>query len=413
MNFRYIQNCPSCGAPIELDEADRVIDCDFCDGKNYMIHDKPLRFILPHLIPREIDPEDIFYIPYLRFKGHIYSCQGKEVTHKIIDTTQLGIKDNTLPVSLGLRPQAMKIKPVSAHDEGGYLRLTEKAKAIFQKAAKLTSSFSKGEGQLYHRAFIGETISYIYLPVYFKFDILYDGVLNRMISNKTPYQQMKENRITFNKVWLPRFISLRCPHCAETMHGETDSIVLECKNCDSLWYEELGKLTRAPSYGFQGGPDSHYLPFWKIEGESENVNLRSFADFLKISNHPVVIQKKHEMQKMCYYIPAFKLKPQKFLALSKRMTVSQLKISLHNFTPTGTIHPANLPLDEAVQSLKTVLAYSILDKKMFFPHLSEVQIQANNSQLVYLPFIRKGLDLQQKDTLVSVNISNLRYGRSM
>ena len=82
------------------------------------------RFALPDKAPGHIAKEDLVYVPYLRFKGSIYYCQGHEVQHAVIDTTRLAIDGARLPASLGLRPQAMKIVPVNADHSGRFVRQT-------------------------------------------------------------------------------------------------------------------------------------------------------------------------------------------------------------------------------------------------------------------------------------------------
>ncbi|MEE4240689.1 MAG: hypothetical protein V2I36_04440, partial [Desulfopila sp.] len=166
MELSYIQSCPSCGAPVEVAEADKLVLCRYCDNQNYLVSSGPLRFVLPDVIPGSIAEERILYIPYLRFKGHIYSCLGASLQHKIVDTTQLGYNSTVLPASLGLRPQAMQIRLAGADYRGRFVRLTEQVRHIFAKAAKLTQAFQESQESLYHRSFIGETISYIYLPTY-------------------------------------------------------------------------------------------------------------------------------------------------------------------------------------------------------------------------------------------------------
>ena len=121
MDLTIQQNCPSCGARIELHEADRLIRCPYCEGQNLMTSRGVFRFVLPDKAPSHISRREMFYAPYLRFKGNIYYCKGKQQKYKVVDTTQKGINMGILPPSLGLRPQAMHISPVTESTKGIFL----------------------------------------------------------------------------------------------------------------------------------------------------------------------------------------------------------------------------------------------------------------------------------------------------
>lgn len=120
MDLTIHQNCPSCGAEIELHEADRLIQCPYCEVKNFMVNRGLLRFVLPDKAPVHIDRSEMFYAPYLRFKGNIYYCKGKYLKYRVIDTTQRGMNSGVLPPSLGLRPQAVRISLVTDMVRGSF-----------------------------------------------------------------------------------------------------------------------------------------------------------------------------------------------------------------------------------------------------------------------------------------------------
>ncbi len=415
MELSIEQSCPSCGAPVALNEADRVIQCGFCDVKNYMVVKGPLRFVLPDKAPDTVRREDLFYIPYLRFKGHIFSCQGREVGYKVIDTTHLGITTKFLPLSLGLRPQAMKVIPATANITGQFVRLTEKVRTVFTKAALLTSAFSKaGTQPLYHRAFIGETVSYIYLPTYIDDDRLYDAVLNREIGSIRVGDTLFQKMGRFRSRWEPRFLSTICPHCAEALEGEHDSLALTCPNCVSIWSERDGRFEKIDwEMVASVRDDSRYLPFWKITPDVEGLNLSSFADFLRLTNHPVVIKKEHEKIPLTFWVPAFKVRPKFLLHLSKGLTLTQNRILEGEQQALSGLYPVTLPFSEAMQALKSILAKSGLNKKKLFPQLPDVSFQVRNSHLTYLPFNDRGHDLVQEHTGVTMAKAVLRFARSM
>jgi hypothetical protein len=417
MELTIEQSCPSCGAPIELHEGNRLIKCPFCDGGNYQISGGLSRLVLPDKAPGHIPREDLAYVPYLRFKGNIFSCLGNHVDYKVIDTTHQGIHVTDLPLSLGLRSQAMKIFPVTDAISGRFFPLTEKIAAIFTKATELASIFSnEGVEPLYHRAFIGETISCIYLPVYLQNGSLYDAVLNRPLCDAQIVAGLPQQATPCNPAWAPRFLATVCPHCAETLTGEPDSLMLACHNCDSLWAESNGAFH--PLTWEIVRSDHHedtpvYLPFWKIRPKVTGIALASFGDFLRLTNQPVVVKKEHDVQELCFWIPAFKIRPNIFLQLAKRMTIVQARIPKGGREMAKMMSSVTLPSSEAVQSLKTVLADSTMDKRHFLPRLPTVTFQEQQTDLVYLPFISTGFDLVQEQTSVSVPSTVLQFGRSL
>lgn len=413
MELSYFQDCPTCGAPVELAEADKVVDCRYCDGRNYMVSKLPLRFVLPNTVGETIAQEDIIHIPYLRFKGHVYSCMGSELEHKIIDTTHIGCNSEKIPASLGLRPQAMQIRLVGADHRGHFAGLTEKVKDIFARAARLTDAFSDNRDTVYHRSFIGETISCIYLPVYFRDERMMDGVLNRDIATDLPADLLMSKSSMVKREWLPAFIPTICPHCAAALSGARDSLVMECRNCESLWQEKNGRFERISFSCIAAETGDRFLPFWRIVVSAEGLQLKNFADFLRITNQPVVINDRHENLELNFWVPAFKIRPKYFLNISRNLTVSQYRIPEKTGAMGKNLYPVTLPVEEAVQAIKAILTSAVIKKRDFIPSLPGISLKERHTALVYLPFHAFGHDLVQDHTSVTLSEKVFQYGRLM
>ena len=101
------------------------------------------RFVLPWSLPPDIQVKDLFFLPYLRFKGTILYASSGGFKHKIVDTTRLGVDCLNLPISLRLRPQAMKVKPIVADMGGRFVGQTIKMETIFSQAVKIVDLFAK------------------------------------------------------------------------------------------------------------------------------------------------------------------------------------------------------------------------------------------------------------------------------
>ena len=136
MGFTVEQDCPQCGGAIDLDETDRILRCPYCGTENFLYTPDHFRFVLPHNSP----DKEITYAPYLRFKGNVYFCMDLDIGHRVVDITHTGVSLNGLPSSLGLRPQAMKMKFFSQSTQGSFLKFSLKATDIVSKAAALTSA---------------------------------------------------------------------------------------------------------------------------------------------------------------------------------------------------------------------------------------------------------------------------------
>ena len=244
MDLTIHQNCPSCGARIELHEADRLIRCPYCEVKNFMVTRGPLRFVLPDKVPAHIDRSEILYAPYLRFKGNIFYCKGKHQKYKVVDTTQRGMNGRALPPSLGLRPQAMVVMLVTEEINGTFLPQTVKARVLLERAALLTEIDSDTiRAPFYNRAFIGETLSCIYLPLYIDDEVLYDGVTNKPLAKGGSPEKLRKSGIAYRSKWKPHFLATLCPQCGDSLSGEQDSLVLSCYNCHSSWEERQGNFS--------------------------------------------------------------------------------------------------------------------------------------------------------------------------
>ena len=415
MDLTIHQNCPSCGAEIELSEADRLIRCPYCDVQNFMVTRGPLRFVLPDKAPDHIRREDMFYAPYLRFKGNIYYCKGKHLKYKVVDTTQQGMDGSSLPPSLGLRPQAMPVSLVTDEVDGHFLRQTIKAKALLERAARLTVIDSeKIKEPFYHRAYVGETLSCIYLPLYIDQDVLYDAVTNTVLGKGDSIEKMQAHAMGYKSSWAPHFLATLCPHCGDSLAGAHDSLILNCKNCHSSWEEKQGGFQKIKWNAVESTfKEMYYLPFWKLSVRTSGIEMNSFADFLRVSNQPLVIQEWHRKRELSFCLPAFKVRPSTFLRLGKNMTLSQKNIPHGEQEVPRNLHPVTLPRKEAIQALKSVFADSALNKRNLLPQLPHVHFHTLDTELSYLPFFDKGHDYVQEQTGISLAKSVLHFGRKL
>lgn len=406
MGLTVVQECPQCGAPIELDETHRLLRCPYCDVNSFLFADRYFRFVLPPKTPRK----DLIYLPYLRFRGSVFSCHRDGVRHRIMDITHLSVPFKRVPVSLGLRPQAMKMRFVKADTEGTFLKCLLKTEDLLARAEKHAGSMDSV--QAFHRAYIGDTTSLIYLPMYVEGEVLFDAITAR------PMAGLPRDRDIFSSIGERNpgggltFLATICPGCGWNLEGEQDSVVLTCSNCETAWEAKgRGFVKVDVLMGTGGRPDSDYLPFWSMTVEGRGVTIRSYGDFMRITNQPRVIRSHWENRDMIFFSPAFKIRPKLFLFLSQRLTLGQPQVDDRGKLPAKGLYPATLPLSEAVQGIKVTLAGCVITRKKIMPLLPRMGFAVRKASLVYLPFHETAHEMINSETGVGINKKALEFGR--
>ncbi len=408
MDLTVEQECPQCGAPIELNETDHMLRCPYCNVKTFLFAPDYFRFVLPH----KTTNKEIIYAPYLRFRGNVYSCQSQSIQHRVVDITHLGTTFKGLPVSLGVRPQAMKMKFVTSDTAGLFLKSSVRTIDMLTAVGKHTSIFVSGE--TFHCAYIGESLSLIYLPLFMEDNMVVDAVTNSPITKLPSDHDIFESATNKNHNWGLTFMATLCPQCGWNLEGERDSVVLTCSNCDTAWEASKGKFTQVDISVIPGREtNTVYLPFWKISATSKGVEINSYADFIQATNQPVVVKKDWGKQDMSFWSPAFKIRPKIFLHLSKQLTISQPHFRAEKVSAKKNLYPVTLPQTEAAQGMKLTLAGSATIKKKIMPILPRLKFNIKDSSLVYLPFTDTGHDMVHQQLPVSINKKALEFGRHL
>jgi len=411
MDITISHACPSCGGPVEMDEADRLTVCPWCEVQNYMAGGRMLRFVLPDAIPEHIRPEAVIYFPYLRFKGNIYTCIGRKVGAKVLDTTYQGLDIRLLPPSLGLRPQAMKIAIAGEQMAGRFVKRAATPAEVLQRAEKQARSVMELDSmadRLHHRAFIGESVSCLYLPLYIDKDRIYDGVVNRPLGPVSSWSEQSFEYMRYRTKWEPTFLSMICPRCGDTMRGKPNSLIVSCFNCDSCWSEDKGRFSRVDFRLVEAPGRIRYLPFWRLDVEASGIEMKTFGDYLSITNQPMVVRRIHQEQPLQFWIPALKIRPKVFLTMAKGATLSQLVYPEgHQELDQNIVFPT-LPMQEAAQAVKSVFAKTAVNRKDVLPMLNDMSVSIRKATLVFLPFKDTGHDLVQHHSSLSVAVSVIR-----
>ena len=159
-----------------MEETDHILQCPYCDVKSFLFSSEPFRFVLPH----NTKNKEILHVPYLRFRGVCYACQASNVKYRILDITRLALPLKRFPVSLGLRPQAMKMRFLSYATEGSFLKCFLNTSQMLKKAEKQFLAAIRED--IFHKAYVGEAVNLIYLPLYFEKGALFDAITRQPVA---------------------------------------------------------------------------------------------------------------------------------------------------------------------------------------------------------------------------------------
>lgn len=386
-NWKIDYQCPQCGAPVILDETDRILSCPYCRTKLYLVKEDGFRYVIPH---NERPDRNIYYLPYLRVKGSHFSFRDLQLQFRFVDISQKALPLSMIPPSLGVRPQAMKLRFLTPESRGIFLDPQGKA---------LDSIFLPGEsGEPDGADFIGEVTSLIYAPVYLEGKTLYDAVTNQRI-NDLPDPDLLETLPRTDPVKRAKmmFLSTLCPHCGWNLEGERDALSLYCPNCRTLWQCRKDRLETIDfTIVTSPSPPDIYLPFWKMKIAVGGFCLESVGDLIRLANLPKVATPELDSIPLYFWSPAFKINPALYLRWTRLMTISQPTVEKNpnvDSIPVQALHPVTLPLSEAVEGARMNIGQLLSDKRRLLPLLTKTSISLLDAELVYQPFMRRNSEL--------------------
>jgi hypothetical protein len=137
------------------------------------------------------------------------------------------------------------------------------------------------------------------------------------------------------------------------------------------------------------------------------VELKTYADFIRLTNLPKAIKPEFEEQDFYFWAPAFRAPPTMTLRFARNATVAQAETADHVEHDPDWLAACNLPSSEAAEVMKTLLASTSMVKSNIFPRLPEIAIEAEETLLVYVPFERSGREIICPRMQLSLNPSVL------
>ncbi len=409
--LRVEHPCPQCGGPISLDETDRFFECGFCRVRLCIAPGDFMRYFIP---PKNPDTQDLVFVPYWRFRGKSFTVLPYKINQSMIDTSFRAASFPYLPESLGLRTQTQALRFASPDMDASFLG-SETGYAEIHESVVLASRLHRDPPGLkvFHRAFVGETISKVFAPVYIKGSGLFDALLDRPVAHLDFKRKEALAGAGRLKRWKLRFLPAQCPHCGWDLEGHSDNVVFVCRNCDSAWLLARGKFTNIPFRVVKArSADAFYAPFWRIRAKITGIAADTYADIVRLANLPRAMRAAWEEEEMFFWMPGMKLSPRTFLRLSKIVTLGRpgmlFKGRARPVFKRARLGPVNVSPDEAAEAILSVLASMAVRKKHTFPMLENARVETVGMQLYFLPFVPQGTDLVQPAMNFSINRSSFR-----
>lgn len=392
ISFKVEHQCPQCGAPIVLDEETRFFACEFCRVKSCICAQGFPRYMFARSLEAMSHPDapedaHLVFVPYWRFKGLCYTCTPAGMSHRFLDISALALERSFpgLPVSLGVRAQALPLKQITPKTSGRFLRPADMTRVLDQ--AQQRSFRMAGQTDTGFTEHIGETLSLIYAPFYRRSGRLVDAIVNRAVGPLAESNPGLNHLPDCRPEKQTRFVPGICPACGWDLEGASDSLILMCRNCRTLWKPGKQELARIDFRCARPGSKTDVMvPFWRIQARISGLPLSSMADLARLANLPRAILPEWEQQDLFFWAPAFKVRPRIFLGLTSRLTLGQPDPDLDRQIHELTHVPVTLPIHEAVQSIRITLAGLAKPITERLPGLTDLKITPVRATLVYLAF---------------------------
>jgi hypothetical protein len=391
-----------------LQETDRLFKCEFCRVNSYLQSKDFFRYVLPDQTP---DHQQLVFFPYWRFKGMLFSAYPDNIQHRYIDISIQAIQNDLFPFTLGVRSQALKLKFAKHGINGRYLQHSVPRKGIKEIINQRYKPANPKH--LAHQTYVGETVSIIYAPFYAD-KYIFDAVLNEPITPALLDDFSLYALPDARPNWSIQFLPTLCPHCGWDLNGQPDSLMLNCENCASVYQPgEKGFTKLRTAYLPDSADNLVYFPFWRIKSNISGIKLSSYADLVREANLPKAIQPGMDNLLFHYWSPAFKVRPQQFLRISRGITLSQPMEDLTPGLPAEKLHPVTLPLEEGLEGQKMIIASFLKPRIKVAEIVPIMKIVPESYLLVYLPFREKHHELVQPRFTMAINKNMLSHAKHL
>lgn len=404
--------CPQCGGAVQLGEADRLLACPYCRARLTLWPGEHFRY---WIAPAAAAGDDVLLAPYWRIRGLDCALRAFAVRERVLDATFPALAASCLPQTLGLRPQAMRLRFATAQTPAFFLapeRTLGEALAGTAALSRLADEAIEGEAPL-HREFVVETASLVYAPLVVRGGSVVDALLLREIAGCAGQAGGLLERVEKTRRWGLRFFAALCPECGGELDGAPRSVVLFCRCCRAGWQGSGGGLRRVPCDALAAATGAALLPFWRLRAALSEFDLGTGDDLIRFANLPAGVRKGRGSDPLWFWVPAFAMAPGPYLRVARQLTIAQLP--LDDAAPEGTVwepvQPATLEADKAFGAVKVLLAQLGQPRKEVFPAIPRLAATLVEARLALLPFSASAGDWVQPHTGAAISRAALRTGR--
>ncbi|RPJ62531.1 MAG: hypothetical protein EHM24_25870 [Acidobacteria bacterium] len=376
-----------------------------------------------------------------------------------------------MPASLGLRPQAVKLRFAASPLATRFLPVCAPP-PLPDDHLEAALAGHDDETHLFETG-VGAATSIVYAPVRLT-RAVFDAVLNKRVAPDA--EQWLAATSPGSEAPPPiRFLATLCPACGWQLEAARDSLVLLCVNCRAAWRANQTGLRQVPyslletngSPGTGAGrhtlrlgacaspragqagrplriatelPPRRYLPFWRVSARISGLRVESWADLVRFANLPKVVKKEWGDERAVFWIPAFKAQPDQFVRLSQTATLARpghgtgeirpaivARVSANHggqagsrpgaappddpaAPPLRTCYPVTLDEDALPAAVKVLLANLAHPKTRVFPLLRELSVAVTASDLVYIPLDFNGREYRHPGLQLTVQSNLLEWG---
>ncbi len=375
-----------------------------------------------YLDPKTPDPETL-YVPYGRFRGMGFAVGTGEVGNTVIDGNSITRPMAPCPESLGVRPQAMKLRLAGGERIGRFVPpspvpLDEAALAGLARALPAFAGESSGGGVLWR--FLREAGGLIYSPFTVMGRDVIDGVTQQMLGTLpdgeagVPFRSPAGTKPPDDVVYLPAL----CPNCGADLAAAPESVALPCTNCGLLWDPSAEGMAERP-FSLVPAPqekDALFLPFWRMSARVEGLESFLHVDPLKQIPPAYGLPTPISFPEFSLWAPAFFINPVVFLRLCERATMWQPADCGEKGAARTVgldLYPVTLPGPEAKKILPLILTLVVADRGRVLPLILHADIEAIEQSLVYLPFQKTAGEVTCAEMRAAVELNALKYGRNL